>query len=248
MIDLSENCVGHWKLNDDEADQVVVNEVGDNGTLYGEASTSAVSVAGKINKAFDFDGLNDYVNCLDLDEFDFGYQEDFSISLWFNVYQSETGAVRLLTKRQSGGTYVGYWIAYEGRSDQGNYKKVMLTIDAGASYHSVVSSSDVNDGLWHFLVVQREGETLRLYLDNVKEDEDTNSNIDASLSNANSLRLATRRDAAANFYKGTLDSIVIFDRALSEKEISLLWNNGDGTEDLLVGIVRSLVGNRKGLV
>jgi hypothetical protein len=57
-----------------------------------------------------------------------------------------------------------------------------------------------------------------------------------------------RRITSVNFFPGRLDNVMIFDKALSISEVGLLWNKGKGTESLELGIVRALVGSRKGLV
>jgi len=249
MIDLSAHCVGHWKLNDNLPSANVVNETGPDGTLMGGAYTQDKSVTGKIGGALEFDGVGDYVDCGDLAGFDFGEGQDFSISLWFALAAVGNKPVNMINKRENGGEYKGYWIFYEGRAAEGNYRKVVFMLDTGPSTPSAVSSSYVDDGQWHHVVGMREGSTLRLFLDGIQEGGDVSSEgYDANISNSNTLKIASRHIPSINFFPGRLDNVMIFDRALSSGEVGLLWNNGSGTESLQLGIARSLVGNRKGLV
>ena len=54
--------VAHYKLNDNAASTVVVNEKGTNGALGGGDTTATKSIVGKINGALQFNGIDDYVN------------------------------------------------------------------------------------------------------------------------------------------------------------------------------------------
>lgn len=61
---LSDNLVAHYKMNDNAADTVVLDETDvNNGTLVGGDTTADISQAGKINKCFLFNGIDDYISC-----------------------------------------------------------------------------------------------------------------------------------------------------------------------------------------
>jgi hypothetical protein len=54
IVDLTGNTISQWKMNDDAATQVVINEFGTNGT-YNIVDTSARAATGKINGALNFE-------------------------------------------------------------------------------------------------------------------------------------------------------------------------------------------------
>ncbi len=248
MIDLSAHCVGHWKLNDNLANTNVVNEIGADGVLLGGGNTEDKSVEGKTGRALEFDGVDDYVDCGSAAAFNFGEGGDFSISMWFKLGSVGNKPVHLINKREDGGDYKGYWIFYEGRMAEGYYRRVIFQIDTGPLNAWVASSSYVNDGQWHHIAGVRESSTLRLFLDGVQEGGDSSGEgYDADLSNSKSLKIGSRQTPSMYFFPGRLDNVMIFDKALSGGEVGLLWNKGNGTESLQLGIARSLAGNRKGL-
>ena len=61
-IDLLSSCVGHWKMNDNEATTVVLDASGNGHDGTALQNTSVLHTTGKIDGALTFNGTTDYVN------------------------------------------------------------------------------------------------------------------------------------------------------------------------------------------
>lgn len=97
----------------------------------------------------------------------------------------------------------------------------------------------------------RENGVNRLYYDNVQEGGDitgAGGDIDVAVP----LSLGAAHAEGDYYWKGYIDNMMIFDRALSTSERHFLWNNGNG-QARLVSMPRPLAGGalthgRKGMV
>jgi hypothetical protein len=95
-------------------------------------------------------------------------------------------------------------------------------------------STTVTTGVWHQLVVRRSESSFDMFFDNAKL---TSSSTIAAISSTSNGLLIGRRNPSDNrdfSVDGRLDEVAIWNRALSDAELSALYNGGQGT--LLVPI------------
>ncbi len=226
-IDLTSNCVGFWKLDDNLPTAEVINEVGANGEIM-FSTTAAASVEGKVGRAFGLAGLpGRYVDCTDLEECDFGEGQDFAIAAWFKVGTVGQTAVHLINKRENFSPNQGYMITYEGRTAQPTFGTITFSCDLGTPWAIVTSETLVNDGEWHFIIAQRSGTTYQLFLDNVQEGGDITADS-LSVANSNPLRIGATQSLSGGFWPGLVDNVMLFNAALNATQRAFLWNNGQG--------------------
>jgi len=89
----------------------------------------------------------------------------------------------------------------------------------------------VEDDAWHWFAFLREGDTLELYVDGstVVDDDTDTSNSDTLASDG--IFYVGRYYNVVKGFKGAIDDIRVFDRALTEIEIEGLFAGGAGTPD-----------------
>ncbi len=215
-------AISWWTLDEGEGNAVHDSAGANHGTIYG-----ASWVDGVIGTGLDFDGNRDYVVIPDNnDTLDFAEGQDFSVSLWFKIGQhGATEGPYLIGKRSTSGENRGYLFFYGDLSYQPYYEKLNFFVDPGQAV-ILTSTMNVNDGLWHHGVGQREGQTLRLYVDGVLEVEKTALEYAGDLANDNPFIFGMNHTLEFKDFYGSLDEIAVFGEALSEEAVQLLYEQG----------------------
>lgn len=201
-----DNPVAYYPFNMNANDE---SGYGNHGTVYG--ATLTTDRFGQDDSAYYFDGTSDRIVIDDNPQLHFG-NGDFSISGWFQTtYVHDDGSgVCLLDKYSQKGKPWTSRLHSDGR--------LRFLCD-----ESIYSKARVNDGQWHHFVALRSDGTNQLYLDG--ELQGTASST-SSATNAIPLCFGCviwSNGKAARFFKGSLDEIRIYDRALSELEIRSLY-------------------------
>ncbi|MDD5193528.1 MAG: LamG domain-containing protein, partial [Candidatus Nanoarchaeia archaeon] len=126
---------------------------GNNGYVY-----CASSVLGKIGNAFNFNGVNSYV--------DLGNQESLkpkkvTISAWIKT--SSSGNERFIAGfgNLDYANPQGYWIGIN------RFGNVMFYIGTTLNYDYITVSNIVNDNQWHHITETYDGTTAKLYVDGI---------------------------------------------------------------------------------
>jgi len=232
--DLSANVVAQYKLNDDLATTAVINSIGTNGTLAGGDNTEDISVTGKINDAFDFNGTDDCVNCNQ--DFDSIFQTSFSIEVWIQpddghpVVGGEIFGSNLLTTDS-----VDAVLQTSG--------KVRIQYGSDSNDASAMTNTPVfPDGAtsWtHIIFTVSEGNGIKIYVDSLDQTLDGTMDGDmagVTMANYESgvnfyIGALNSSDSGANgFFAGLIDNVRIFNKELSSTEVGYLYNSGTGTE------------------
>jgi hypothetical protein len=164
----------------------------------------------KPNSAYYFNG-NSYI--------DLGSQVfsrsviDFTYALWFKTNYS--GHINTLLSKRHSDDDSWYTLTIENNKPQ-------LMLD-GAGWFSLINSSEpVNDNKWHFIVATKEDESYKLYVDGVLKAEKVDSR---SVSAFDSPMHIGHHGAWNNYFKGSIDDVKIYSRALSFSEIQNLHGN-----------------------
>ena len=110
-------------------------------------------------------------------------------------------------------------------SSSGSANKVIFNIYSGGSGQSVTSTSVVADGNWHHIVGVFEPSVKQaIYIDGKLETKDTSSipsTIDLSTDEANTpIRIGSFENNSL-YFKGLLDEVKIYNRALTDGEVSV---------------------------
>jgi type II secretory pathway pseudopilin PulG len=207
--------VGYWSF--DESTGTIANDLsgyGNNGTMYsGTAPTDLHSTSScKIGYCSSFDGVDDYIKVSNSSSLK---PNLITIASWVNI-PSLDGQYRWVVRTGWGGAPYFF-----GLND--NNKFAMVINDVSAMY---TGGSSITVG-WHYVVGTYNGTQVKLYINGVLV---WTYNYSISM-NKNMLSVfvgggdSNGDDVAdSQFWKGMIDEIRIYNRALSDQEIKALYD------------------------
>ena len=216
-----------WWPGDGNANDI---EDGNDGTL----ENGATFADGKVDRAFSFDGLDDYVEVIDPgsgSNLDLG--KNFTLDAWiFNEGPgSKTGDIyrnyRIILLKRS--LLANVWV-YGMRLNPGNATgdpfQGVITDPSGSAVF-VTTTERVPRNAWSHVAMTYDGISLKLYINGVEKASVSTSitletnNEPVRIGNWNHLTLAN-----IQHFKGLIDEVEILDRALSAEEILAIYEAG----------------------
>ncbi|MFJ8021612.1 exo-alpha-sialidase [Streptomyces sp. NPDC096311] len=176
----------------------------------------ARETAGVRGGALEFDGADDAVRLPYQDRLPLG-TKDFTASLWFR-YTATGGEQPLLWMGGIGTTQPQVWMRAEPASHR---ITALITTRSGAAAPtsaSVRTASAYNDGQWHHLALRRGGGLLTLSVDGTAVGA---AGVPGSVSRNSpfGVHVGQRMDSRA-YFTGAIDEVRVYDRALSDEELS----------------------------
>ena len=233
MSRLSDALIAHYKMNDSLATDVIIDETGNhNGVVkdVGGTATSAFhSVTGKINRAQDFEGTDDYIEIADHVDFTPALTP-FSISAW--VYMHSATYFVWASKWQVASNRE--WNMYTGTPKKINFRVYDNSENAsiGRLYNTSLASYE---NQWAHFVATYDGGILssgiKIYLNgNRVDDADSESGNFISVENLTAPVYIGRYDT--KYANGLIDNVMFFGVELTPEEVKRIFNDGHGSEIL----------------
>lgn len=185
---------------------------------------NTASITGEVAGALQFNGTNAYVEAPEQPQLDLG-TGDFSFDAWVKVASSadDSGVVVLLDKRNA--STIGYhFFLYNG--------KIGVQLADSNGYDSYISTAAVpSDNQWHLVavtVVRNSPTGGAWYLDGAPIGTFDPTAHMGSLSTTVPLDIGVRSSAqyGGGYFKGGIDEVEIFSRALSSGEVLSLMQAG----------------------
>ena len=204
--------VGWWPFTGNANDE---SGNGNNGTVNGATLTS--DRFGNANKAYTFDGVNDYIDYPSGANSTLNVIGDFTISFWLKTDQGTSNRTIISFGNQLNNNSGGITIGINDGITQQPYGR--LGYATQGQWNS--SSTIMNDDLWHFIVITLNGNTIKLFVDTIPNS--TNLSQPAVLSWGGNRRVGAGNYAQIGFYEDLLDDIGIWNRALTQQEITALY-------------------------
>jgi hypothetical protein len=201
--------IGWWPF-DGNANDLSPN--GNDGTVYG--AVLSPDRFGNPNMAYSFDGIDDYIDC------NRDYQATFSFSIWFKTYVDQ-GYSPIID------AFDGHW-EIQLKNNQPDYVSFVNPFN---NYQEFISTTTVTSNVWHHLICTYNAGAVNFFINGQLTDQFTvlplqlfggTYNFGASLSGTD------------QFLNGTLDDIGIWDRTLTEEEVTSL-HSGASTGDITIG-------------
>lgn len=205
-----------WWPGEGSADDLLKNSPGvmQNGVSF---------TTGKVGQAFQFDGTDDFILVANQQPFDFG-AGPFSIAVWVQTLAGRAFNEHIVSK---GDLWVGGddYVLWVGAGDYGYDGRVLLQYrDPG---HNLISTSRVDDNGWHLIVVTQSGACAgcsKLYIDGILEDTQDGVALVPGLEPF----IIGGTYSGGQFYpfKGAIDELAVFHRALTDTEVQSLFSAG----------------------
>lgn len=179
-------------------------------------STSGWTTNGKFGRALNYDGTDDYVSIPDNDAIDFPNSQNFAVSFWIKDGSGNANGDSIVEKWSGTGGY-----PYSFRYTTGN--SIAFRRYDGTNNPVATGTRAINDSLWHHIMGVRVDSTIKLYIDGILQDSQTDS-TSGDTTNGSALFLGRR--GASNYYAGTIDELKIYNYSLNESEMKLEYNQG----------------------
>jgi hypothetical protein len=204
-----------------------ISKGGNSGTLVNGPTYSSAN-GGYIT----CDGVNDYIEVLDNPSLDFG-SGSFTVEYWFRKLATTTGFDNIWgPNKWNTGAIPGTneWSLTIGNGITGNNNIYEFSIQSGSTSYSIASSDQLLLNTWYQLIGQRDGATLKTYLNGDLTLNSTPSGM-TTLTSVNNVgrNLRINNSAVNNFYTNADNAIVrIYNKALSAQEILQNYNSTKG--------------------
>lgn len=183
------------------------------------------------NYSMDFDGVDDYVNLGDSDDFSFGdgaTDSPFSISAWIKM--DDSSGFRIFNK------YSGS--ANEYQFGMGGAQKLQMYIFDNTSsfkYRARVYNTILNTGQWYHVATTYSGvggtnaqDGIKIYVDGVRVDDSTvSSGAYVAMGNKTTPVYIGKLDSS--YSNGKIDEVSVFNSELSQSDITDIYNGGQPT-------------------
>jgi len=211
---LTDNNEAYYTL-----DNTLVDATGNGNDLtnYGGAT---YTTSGKINGAYDFDGVDDY---MDMGNSASLTLDSFTLSSWIyvNDFSSYHGIIGM-----GDGTHFFEWFTLTDGT--------LYFEKDGSTRPKSITTNTLNTNTWYHvvLVYNATSQTGDIYINGVEASYSTyqvgsgSSTIDGTTGN----KYIGLRQGGTNFFDGTIDEVSIWSRALSSSEVTELYNSGSGSQ------------------
>ena len=154
-----------------------------------------------------------------------GLNGGFTLDAWIQT-TSIVGNKPIIAKYWTTGSS---WVIRTNESDPG---KVDFTVcspscESLGDAVQLISTSNINDGAWHFVAATFDGSTQRLYVDGALEASAINTN--PAWNDNHHFCIGRYCDAGGNSFvtfSGLIDEVEIYNRALSASEVQAIHNAG----------------------
>lgn len=202
--------VGHWKMDENSGTTTADSSGSGNTGVLTNATWTTSSIAGAA--ALDFNGTSALVSCGNGSSLNVATA--MSISGWFKHSSSggsqysgvdKTGAYRLVAIEANGAS--SHWQFY-------------ITDSSGVAHYVQTLASYSND-VWHYVAGTFDGTQLKIYIDGSLA---ASTNWSGTIKTNTSPFIIGRREASS-YYQGTIDSVKIYNRTLSDTEIAAEYSH-----------------------
>lgn len=220
--DASSNITSYFRL--DEGSGAFTNDtINPIPFNQGNLTNSPAWITGKIGYGLNFTGSSSQYVLLGNNSI-YNYIWNFSINMWFNATNSSTG---YLIARDSGAADSNSKFRMAVGSDGCSANKVCWQVSTTAAFNNYADTTtdNIGDGRWHMITGTTNATHVSLYLDGVLK-----SIAPMAAGTPAGGNTQTRIGARTNgvYYTGGIDEVGLWNRTLSQQEISQIYNNGSG--------------------
>lgn len=232
LSDIQSGLVGFYPFDRrDVVNGAVTDRSGNGNTGYPTniATTTFYSAKGKMAQAFNFNSDDDEVVLANESNFDFEYNQPFSICAWTNP--TDTLAERpIVSKLDCNANCRGWELS---TSDAGDGEVDFLLVNDVVSARIITrTQTSIPNNQWTHLCVTYNGNTTaagsKIYFNTVSKAFDTLAdNLGTNTTNATVPAVIGRRETSAGrVWYGLMDDVRIYNKELTQQEINDLYRFG----------------------
>jgi len=203
---LDDSLISWWRMDD-------VSESGDPldylGNNNGSKQGNANQISGKFGKAFEFDGVGDYISFSSDQSLNFSAQ-NLSVFAWVYHKNVSTDYGRIIRGSNAAGSF------YLKVNNGGSVQALIFNM-AGSSSGWVTSTTNIPENTWSFVGFTY-NETIGVYVNGV---------LEKTKNHAGGIRDRSNRVEIGGtdyYFNGSIDELMIFNRSLTASEIVSLYN------------------------
>lgn len=220
------SLVSRWDLTEDgdkRYDRKGANHLTDNATVASADGFTNTSTGVKFQRVADFERTNsEFLSITDAAQSGLDLTSSFSFSFWAK-FESLPGTMGIFGKQDNdvvhGNTYM---LILDGAS------KLYFETDDGVTTKTVGASAAIaSTGVWyHIAGVYQASTRLELYQDGASIATNSTSILASLNNNAYPFRIGAQKTggAAANFFDGLIQDFCIWSTALTDAEVTTLYN------------------------
>lgn len=202
--------VGYWTF--DEGSGNVAHDAsfnGGDGVLTNNPTWQAGESC-RVGRCLSFDGTN-YVDGGNIEDF---ITSDFSIAAW--VKKNVSGYYQTIVSKGDAG--IGTNKGYRLRVESGD--TILFTV-TGDTESALNTTSTITNGLWYHIVATKDSSVMKVYINGIEV-----GNMAApSGSISNSLHFMIGRQSTDWYWRGSIDDVRIYNKALSATEVRNLYES-----------------------
>jgi hypothetical protein len=211
-FNVNSGLVAHYPFNGNADD--IIN--GNNGTVYGGA-TLTTDRHGNSNKAYSFDGVDDYIEIQNISQLNNLTNDNFAISFWT---QSNINNGYPLCKAERAIPPNGHNVHFEFYT-----KNNAIEYCDGWEWYS--GSSAFQNNQWYHIVFTRDlvnGYIMYVNGNIVNIQNSGGQIVNTNFATNNNLYVGLNTHVWEEFHNGAVDDIRIYNRALKKAEVDILFN------------------------
>ncbi|KKR82381.1 MAG: hypothetical protein UU29_C0014G0014, partial [Candidatus Daviesbacteria bacterium GW2011_GWA2_40_9] len=227
---LSNGLVGYWKMNETAANTCTggVNDSCDSSgnSRDGAWNGNTANTTGKYGNGTSYDGTGDYISMGNVLSFE--RTNPFSIGVWVKSAAGGSGEF-VVAKWDNDNAGEGYGVTINANGTISFH----LANNQSTNAIDVTGNVNVRDNTWHNIFVTYDGSSnangVKIYSDGTQNiGTISNNSLTATTVSADPFQLGCREGCSFSDFNGSIDETRIYNRALSPKEVSDLYNWAPG--------------------
>jgi hypothetical protein len=230
---LRQGLVAYWPLNESAAsgDVTAVDNSGRGNDLT--SNNTVPSIAGKVNNARQFTAANtEWLSIASRADVQFG-NGNWSISWWMFPQATATGFQHVMGKDESGGREVSFRVQLDSGGSANRLTIDMFHSDGtfitAAAPANRTNASFINQW-WHYTLVNNAG-AVALYENGTSVATATRAGGKSFAATSTQFNIGRRSFSGfLEYFTGYVDEVAKWTRALSQAEVTALYNAGAGID------------------